>query len=1155
MALYNVCCIQKQDHHIKNIDIKRCYMKRILLACMLLMAIAAHSQTYYWVGGTTASGFSTNSNWNTALDGSGTTRAAVAAGDILIFDGSNIGGAIPTTGTVNATVTSTTCGQIRLVNNATVALARTGGGTGTITVAGSGGDDVTVDNGCTLNIINPAVDGTVVIGISAGSTGRISGALNIANGAHRLTSQTAGGLLLTSTAVVNTNTTNYPFGTTGTTPAAVEKGVIAEAGSHVYYNGGNSPIGNNSTFTAIDFRPGSNFHIRAVAGTGSFLNARMFGNLFIENNINYITDGPVNRIENFTITSGSTFTVHTSGSTVVLGNLVADGALQLPVAASTNVLVMGGNALQTISGSGTITVSNFTVADHADVKLNKNITVNNAANIYGKLDFGTSQLTGPGTFTSRTNNTAVALTGNLTAGSYQITGVVGTIAGVTGLTVTGTGIAPNTKIVAFSGTNATLNLSQPITSAGTAVALSFSSDTAILATAHPNGLDSLNGSVVVVGNKGFQSGTSYIINGATSWPFGVTSGSTNTYINAAFVDINAPVTVNRGVTIYEHLGVNGKLTLRPLDTVHVLAGAVINGAIGSSNYIATTYNATTGVQSIVQQDNISTATMIPIGPATNYLPITITSPSPADFAVAVFEGITTNGAITGTALTAAQKLRVVDAVWNVNRITGSGNVDMAFGWTTPLEGATFTTLPSTDIGIIVNTGSSWASPTGTGNNTTNTASGNLNGSGSFAIGAVPPSVPFVFNPLPVKTYGDPDFNGGASSLNTTQPITYSSDNTAVATIVAGLIHIVGAGTANITAAQASDGFYPAASITQQLTVNKAALTITADNKTKFEQTANPTLTATYAGFVYSETPAALLTPATLGTTAVLNSPAGPYPITVTGATSNNYTITFVNGVLTVQPKTQQVLTFPAITAKTYGNANFAAGASSNNNTIPITYVSSNTNVATIVSGNQIHIVGAGTSDITASQAGNDGYFAATPITRTLTVNKANLTIRVRDTSRVEQTPNPAFTITYTGFVLGETVANLLTPPVATTTADISSSPNYYPITVTGATSNNYNITYTNGRLTVLPANNATQTMNPYQSSSNVLTVRVFSTEPQLGDIVLYDLHGRPILKKNLFMPVGFTSTDIALGTVASGIYIVTLKGPNINLTKTVRIIR
>jgi len=52
--------------------------------------------------------------------------------------------------------------------------------------------------------------------------------------------------------------------------------------------------------------------------------------------------------------------------------------------------------------------------------------------------------------------------------------------------------------------------------------------------------------------------------------------------------------------------------------------------------------------------------------------------------------------------------------------------------------------------------------------------------------------------------------------------------------------------------------------------------------------------------------------------------------------------------------------------------------------LTVTYNSSNTTVATI-SGSTVHIVGAGTTTITASQAGNDNYSAATDVTATLTV--------------------------------------------------------------------------------------------------------------------------------------------------------------------------
>ncbi len=59
--------------------------------------------------------------------------------------------------------------------------------------------------------------------------------------------------------------------------------------------------------------------------------------------------------------------------------------------------------------------------------------------------------------------------------------------------------------------------------------------------------------------------------------------------------------------------------------------------------------------------------------------------------------------------------------------------------------------------------------------------------------------------------------------------------------------------------------------------------------------------------------------------------------------------------------------------------------------------SDNTTVAT-VTGNIVHITGAGTAVITASQAGNTNYNAAPDVPQTLTVNKANQTITFGATS-------------------------------------------------------------------------------------------------------------------------------------------------------------
>src|SRR5262245_10248929 len=95
--------------------------------------------------------------------------------------------------------------------------------------------------------------------------------------------------------------------------------------------------------------------------------------------------------------------------------------------------------------------------------------------------------------------------------------------------------------------------------------------------------------------------------------------------------------------------------------------------------------------------------------------------------------------------------------------------------------------------------------------------------------------------------------------------------------------------------------YTFAFVNGTLSVTKVGLTITADNKTKVFGAANPTLTASYSGFVNGDSPASLTTPATLSTTATTASPVGAYPITVGGATAVNYSITFVPGTLTVTP--------------------------------------------------------------------------------------------------------------------------------------------------------------------------------------------------------------------------------------------------------------
>jgi len=86
----------------------------------------------------------------------------------------------------------------------------------------------------------------------------------------------------------------------------------------------------------------------------------------------------------------------------------------------------------------------------------------------------------------------------------------------------------------------------------------------------------------------------------------------------------------------------------------------------------------------------------------------------------------------------------------------------------------------------------------------------------------------------------------------------------------------------------------------------------------------------------------------------------------------------------------QSITFSALTSKTYGDSSFSLTGSASSG-LPLSYVSSNTSVAT-VSGSVVTIVGVGSTTITASQTGNSSYNAATSVSQTLTVNKAAQTI-------------------------------------------------------------------------------------------------------------------------------------------------------------------
>lgn len=156
----------------------------------------------------------------------------------------------------------------------------------------------------------------------------------------------------------------------------------------------------------------------------------------------------------------------------------------------------------------------------------------------------------------------------------------------------------------------------------------------------------------------------------------------------------------------------------------------------------------------------------------------------------------------------------------------------------------------------------------------------------------------TFSPaLPTSlTYGAAPFTLGAVATSG-QPVILGASG--ACRLSGNSVTTTGVGTCTVTAnVLAAPGFAPA-SATQSIPVAPAPLQVSADNKSIVAGNPLPTFTASYSGFVNGDGPGVIQGTLVFTTTATSTSPAGAYPITVSGITAANYTITFISGTLTV----------------------------------------------------------------------------------------------------------------------------------------------------------------------------------------------------------------------------------------------------------------
>ena len=390
-----------------------------------------------------------------------------------------------------------------------------------------------------------------------------------------------------------------------------------------------------------------------------------------------------------------------------------------------------------------------------------------------------------------------------------------------------------------------------------------------------------------------------------------------------------------------------------------------------------------------------------------------------------------------------------------------------------------------------------------------------------------------------KAIGDADFSPAITSSGLT--CTYQSSNTAVATIVSGKVHIVGAGTTTLTASQSGNtNFNAAVDNTETLTVTTSALYVYSPNS--ITVTSGTASGGTYASLANNDAVYLKINSTTSGTrkidwygSTIVSQSVGSIAklivnfdgknqvsktqvlylynftsstwdqidsravsttdvtITYEQATPTNYISSggeirlrvYTSGgsqnyvsnsdwmQFTLQniTKSNQTISFNSLQPKSYGDIDFAPGATASSG-LAVSYSSSNTSVATIVN-NQIHIVGIGTSDITASQQGDNYTNAANDMTQTLTVSKLNQTITF-------------------GTIASKSVGMADFDPVATSSSGL---------TVTYSSSNTSVATIVSGFIHIVGAGNSTITAsqvgdantNSAPNVSQQLTVTIPST--------------------------------------------------------------
>ena len=309
----------------------------------------------------------------------------------------------------------------------------------------------------------------------------------------------------------------------------------------------------------------------------------------------------------------------------------------------------------------------------------------------------------------------------------------------------------------------------------------------------------------------------------------------------------------------------------------------------------------------------------------------------------------------------------------------------------------------------------------------------------------------------------------------------------------------------VTASGAEAKNYDFTYVPGKLVITSAdAITIVATNVTMVYGDAVPELKYTVSGGTITGEPI-------LTCEATSASPVGEYVIKVEKGTVDYVNLVLVNGKLTITPAKLTVKAKDA--TRVYGDENPEltveySGWKNNDTEDNLDKKATATTAATKASD-------AGEVDIIASGAESNNY-TFEYVKGTLTITKAELTVKAEDVTREAYQPNPEFTLVYSGWKNDDNESVLIAKPVATTEATDNSEPGTYDIVVSGGEDKNYTFKYVNGVLTVIPSSGVEalfmgKVFNVYTVQGTKVRTNVQTLEGLPAGI--YVVNGRKVMVK------------------------------------------